>query len=317
MISNGRSRSAWLRSAAATTLLVPAALHVGPASAQATPFRIGTGGNEANGDVFYAADMGYFERAGLTVDVQLMQNGAAVGAAIAGGSLDVGASSPFVFMNARRHGLPYTLIAPGALYQSVDATTVMAVPTGSPIRNAHDLNGKIVGGITVGALDQLAIWAWIDQNGGDSTTVKVIEISPSAMVDALEQNRIAAALVPEPQLSNAGSRIRSIGKAYDAISKSFMISAWFTTNEFAAKNPAGVRRFFEAMTQASAWAADNRERAAVILEKWTKVKVPKIRSTSARRLDPALIQPICDVAFKYKMIETPMDARQFIWTGRA
>ena len=137
------------------------------------------------------------------------------------------------------------------------------------------------------------------------------------MVEAMEQGRLAAALLPDPQLSSAGNRVRSIGKAYDAISKTFLLSVWYSTIDWATKNPASVRKFFDAMTQASTWAAANPEKAAVVLEKWTKVKVPAIRTHSATKLDAALIQPICDNAFKYKMIDAPIDAKAFIWTGRA
>jgi ABC-type nitrate/sulfonate/bicarbonate transport system substrate-binding protein len=316
MTNNGQPRAAWLRATAGAAALSATALLARPARAQTATMRIGTSGNEANGDVFYAAEMGYFERAGLNVEVSVMANGAAVGAAIAGGSLDAGASSPFVFMNARRHGLPYTLIAPGALYQSTDATTVMVVAASSPVRNARELRGQTVGATTVGNLDHLSILAWLDQSGVDSSSVKVVEISPAAMTDALEQGRLFAALLPEPNLGAAGNRVRIIGKPYDAVAKTFMTSVWFTTNDFATKNPQSVRKFFDGMTQASAWAGNNRERAAVVLEKWTKVKVARIRMVSARRLDPALIQPICDQAFKYKMIDAPMDAREFIWSGR-
>lgn len=316
MISYAPSRSTWLRLAAASALATPAMLHADSASAQTVTLRAACSPNEVNGDLFYAVDLGYFSRAGLNVDVQVMQNGAVVAAAMSGGSLEVGSSSSFVFMNARRHGLPYTIIAPGALHQVGDVEGALVVAASSAVRSARELNGKTVGGGTVGALDQLAAFSWIDQNGGDSSTIKMIEIPLPSTADALEQNRVAAAMLPEPFLTGAGSRIRILGKAYDAVAKSYLLSLWFTTTDFATKNPLAVRKFFDAMTQASAWAGTHREQAAVIIEKWTKIKVPKILTTSARRLDPALIQPICDQAFKYKMIETPMDARDFIWPMR-
>jgi NitT/TauT family transport system substrate-binding protein len=311
------SRSSWLRSAAASALLTPAALLGAPVSAQAVTIRLATTPNEGGADIFYAADMGYFSRAGLTAEIQVLQNGAAVGAAIAGGSLDVGFSSSLVFMNARRHGLPYTMIAPAAVYLSAEALSAIVVAAASPVRTAHDLNGKTICGGTVGALDQLGCFAWLDQNGGDSSSVKFIEVPIPATVDALEQNRVAAAMLPDPFLSNAGNRVRILGKAFDAIGKTFLLSCWFTSTDYASKNPQTVRRFADAMSQASAWAAANREQAAVILEKYTKIKVPKIRSTSARSLDPAFIQPICDLAYKYKLIDAPMNARDFIWSARS
>jgi NitT/TauT family transport system substrate-binding protein len=194
---------------------------------------------------------------------------------------------------------------------------MLVVPAGSPIRSAKELDGKVVGGITVGALDELAVRSWLDANGGDSKTVKVIEIAPSAMVAALEEGGLAAALIPEPQLSAAGNRIRPLGPAYDAVAKTMMISVWYTTYDYATKHPTEVRRSLDAMSQTSGWAAANREKAADILEKWTKIRVPRIRTMNATRLDAGLIQPICDAAWKYKMIDAPMNARDFIWTGKA
>jgi NitT/TauT family transport system substrate-binding protein len=285
--------------------------------AQSVPLRVAASPNEVNGDLFYAVDLGFFNRAGLNVEAQVMQNGAVVGAAMAGGSLDIGSASTFVFLNARRHNLPYTIIAPGAYHQAGDNDGGLVVAAASSVRTARELNGKTVGGGTVGALDQLAAFSWIDQNGGDSSTIKMIEIPLPSTAEALEQNRVAAAMMPEPYLSGAGNRIRLLGKAYDAVAKAFMLNVWFTTVDFATRNPLAVRKFFDAMTQASAWAAAHREQAAIVIEKWTKIKVPKIQATSARRLDPALLQPICDQAYKYKMIETSMDAREFIWPMRS
>jgi NitT/TauT family transport system substrate-binding protein len=306
------ARAAWLRSIVALPIAGDALLRA-PASAQTVPVRIGAANNEANAYVFFASDMGFFEKNGLTAEISILQNGAAIGAAVAGGSLDIGTSSPFVFMNARRHGLPYTIIAPGALYQSATASSLLVVPANSPIRTAKDLNGKVVGGITVGAMDQLAIWAWLDRNGGDSTTVKVVEVPPSSMVAAMEEGRLAAALIPDPQLTAAGNRIRSLGKAYDAIAPTMMISIWFATIDWATKNPASVQKFHDAMAQTAVWAQANPDKAAVILEKWTKIKVPRIHTFNGTRLDAALIQPIYDDAWKYKMIDAPVDAKTYFW----
>ena len=309
-------RSSWLRQVLATAAAIPI-VRARSAEAETSLVRIGNSPVEANGSPFYAEDMGFFQRAGLTTHVDILHNGAAVAAAVAGGSLDIGPSSPFVFMNAWRHRLPVTLIAPGGLYESSEATTLLVVPPASPIQSAKDLNGKVIGGLTIGAMDQLSIWSWVDQNGGDSSTVKVVEISPNEMVDAMEQGRIAAALLPDPQLSAAGSRVRSLGKPYDAIAKTFLASVWYTTRDWASQNPLSVRKFVQAMAEAATWAGANPEKAAVSLEKWTRVKEARIRTHYGTKLDPALIQPICDQAYKYKMIDAPIEAQAFIWNGRA
>ena len=94
-----------------------------------------------------------------------------------------------------------------------------------------------------------------------------------------------------------------------------MISAWFTTNDFAAKNPAAVKKFGEAIAAGAQWANANPEKAAVSIEKWTKIQEASVTSIAGDKLDPGLIQPICDAALKYHMIDAPMNARDFIWQG--
>jgi NitT/TauT family transport system substrate-binding protein len=309
------TRSAWLQSAIAASALVPLAAGRAGAQTGPLPIRIAGSRNEGSGALYYAADQGDFERAGLAADIQTLQNGAAIAAAVAGGTIDVGASSPFVFMNARRHGLPVTLIGPGLMYDTSRTTVAMTVAPTSPYRTTKDLNGKVIGGITVGALDQLAANAWMDQNGGDSKSIQFIEISLSTMADALEQGRIAAAVMQDPQLTAALPRVRIIGKPYDAIARRFMISVWFTTNDFAAKNPVAVKKFGEAIAAGAQWGNANPERAAASIEKWTKIQEATVTSIAGDKLDPSLIQPICDAALKYHMIDAPMNARDFIWQG--
>jgi NitT/TauT family transport system substrate-binding protein len=307
------SRATWVRSAA---LAFGAALYSRPVRAQPLTVRVGAAANEASGPIFYAKDLGFFDKGGLNVEIVMLANGAAIAAGMAGGSLEIGASNPITFLNARRRGLPYTVIAPGILYESRDPYAMLVVAATSPLRVAKDFNDKVIAGSSLGGLDELSIRSWLDQNGGDSTTVKIVELSPAAMVDALEQGRIAAAILPEPLLSAAGTRIRKAGAAYDAIAKTMLISIWFTSYTWAQQHNAEERKFRDAMFQSHAWAAANREKAAEILEKWTKIHVARVRTTGATRLDAGQIQPICDAALKYKIIDAPANAKDWIWNGK-
>ena len=205
------------------------------AVAQTATIRIGTTFNEASAPMFYAADQDFFKGAGLNVEVSTLQNGPAVAAALSGGSLDIGGSSTFVFMNAFRHGLPYTIVEPGELYRSEDGVTAMCVPMNSSTTSARDLNGKTIAGISLGGIDQLSTMQWMDQNGGDSRTIKFVESPSSGMVDGLEAGRFAAALIIEPHLSAAGNRIRILSKPYDTVSKKFMVACWVCNQRLGGK----------------------------------------------------------------------------------
>lgn len=192
----------------------------------------------------------------------------------------------------------------------------MVVLRDGPIRSAKDLNGRVVGGQSIGSTAQLAILAWIDKNGGDASTVKYVEVPPSATVEALEVGRIFAAAIQDPQLSAAGNRVRILGRAYESIAKTYMLTAWFATNDWATKNPATARRVADALIGGGEWAMANPAAAGAVFEKYTKVHLAHFGEEFGRALDPALLQPIFDSATKYKLLPGPLAASDFIWSGR-
>jgi NitT/TauT family transport system substrate-binding protein len=293
----------------------------GPTRTAAQPedvIHIGVSSFEAHGDVYYAQDLGLFKRAGLDVDIQQFQGGAVIVAAIVSGALQIGAGSPLPLAAAHVRGLPVVLIAPGYIYDSSAAAPIdaLAVAANSPYRTGKDLNGKTIAVTALKSIDQIAVSAWIDQNGGDSSTVKLVEISQGAMVDAVADGRVDAAEIGDPALTagiDAG-KVRIIGKAYAAIAKRFFAAAWFSREDWAAQHPDVVRKFIAAINAGSAWAVRNPQQAAAVLRRYMKVTFAKAHEYHAQTLSRDLIQPILDSAAKYKILD-PMDSSDLIWKG--
>ena len=84
------SRGQLIRAGTAALAFAPIA-----ARAQSDPLhlRVGTGSVEANAQIFYAADMGFFKKNGLDVDVQKLRSGTTTMAAIVGGDLQCGVAN--------------------------------------------------------------------------------------------------------------------------------------------------------------------------------------------------------------------------------
>jgi hypothetical protein len=121
----------------------------------------------------------------------------------------------------------------------------------------------------------------------------------------------------EPIMSEAtGTEAKIFGKPYDAIAKQFLISDWFTTRDWLAKNPDAAKRFVGAIYDAARWANGHHDDSAAILAKYTKVDVERIkrmnRCTYATDLQPAMVQPVLDTAFKYKSLGTAINAASMI-----
>jgi NitT/TauT family transport system substrate-binding protein len=155
---------------------------------------------------------------------------------------------------------------------------------------------------------------WMDKNGGDSKTVKWVEIPDPATVPALQTGRVDAASVSEPALDAAihGPDARMLAPVYDAIGSGFMIAAYFTTEDYAHAHADVVRKICDVVINAGIWANKNRALSAKILEKYSGVPVPPgtTRVTYAERMRPADVQPVLDLLQGYGVLKGTMKAQE-------
>ncbi len=301
------------------TALVAAALAAVPsvhiAAQSLGHVRLATTPNDSGAEAFYGADMGFFSKAGLDVEVNVIGQGALIPDGIMSGSIDVGGINiPAVALAHERH-LPMVMIAPGAVYDSRSPTSALVVTKSSTIAGARDLAGKTIGVRDLTNPGSLAARAWLDKNGGDSKSVRFVELPDSASVAALAAGRIDAASIATPFLEDAlRGDARILAKSYDAIAKEFMIAGWFSTRDYALRNPAIVRAFEAAIREIAHWANANHTRSGEILAKYAKVAVPTTmaRVGYAETSSPALMQPFIDAAAKYGILHGSFPASELI-----
>ena len=297
-------------------MAVLAALLLGPAipaTAQTAPvLHVATGGKETDAEVFYAQENGYFTKVGLNVDIQVMQNGAAIGSALVAGALQIGSSSTLIAANAQAKGLPFVFIAPGGQYNDATPSSELVVPNASPIKTAADLSGKSVATLSLRGIDQSSVMKWVDENGGDSSKVRFVEVIPAEMPAALERGTVDAAMLAEPFLGASRKNTRVLGKAYGSVGKIWLIAGWMATRDWIAQNPDTVRKFQAAMRMSAEWANANPEKAAAVLQKYAKTSVDRIHTTYGLTLDPALIAPVIDTGVKYKVLPKAMPPTDLI-----
>ena len=303
------NRRALLRAAGATAL-VAAAPRVAAAAGDAGIIHVGTTGKETDAQVVYAQALGYFTKLGLNVDVQVLPNGAAIAAAIAGGSLQIGDANVLTIAKAHEQGLPFSFVALSAQYEDAHPATVLAVAPDAPIHSGRDLNGKTLGGVSLGGLDQLSMQTWVDKNGGDASTLKFIELRPSEITPALVRGTIAAGNLSEPELSVQRSNIRVLGNSYGAIAKTFVQTAWFGNAAWISANAATARAFAQALALAADWASRpaNHAQASQLLAQFARLEKADATGSYARSNDPALVQPVIDGGVKYKLLARPVNA---------
>ena len=247
-----------------------------------------------------------------------MTSGAALSAAVAGGSLQIAGSSVMGLITAHTRGVPFQIVAPGTVYVSDKTAELLLVRKDAPIHTGADMNGKTIASPALGDLLSTAILSWIDQNGGDVKTVRQIELPSAATQAALESGRIDAAGFVEPRLSEAlrGGNVRVLAKPLDAIGKRFMISAEFATADFINANRDVIARFAKAQCEANAFANAHPDQTAPWLADFAKIDVDAILHGRREIFDETMIvdnlQRVIDAAARYKVIAQSFDARDMI-----
>jgi NitT/TauT family transport system substrate-binding protein len=293
------------------------------AAAQMAALRIATIPIDAAAQAYYAADMGFFKKAGLDATLETINNGPQIIPVVVSGSLDIGFANLIPIAQAYLKGLPLTIIAPAALYSSAAPTTALMVANDSPIRTAKDLNGKTIGTAAVGGnITQLGPLLWMDKNGGDSKSIKWVEIPTSELPAALKEGRIDAIVGLEPGLTEAKRQgARLLANALDTIGESYVLGGWFAMKPWAATHRELVAKTAGALQEAGRWANTHKRESAAILLAHTKLQ-PEIaaqmtRAVYAERFDPKLMQPELDVGTKYGVLGRPVSIAEILYDPKA
>jgi NitT/TauT family transport system substrate-binding protein len=297
--------------AGATALAMP-----GPVWAN-DPLHIASIPLDAGAEAYYAYDLGYFRDAGIDAQVDSIPSGAAILAAVASGAVDVGFSNLISIAVAYKHNVPVTLLAPGSLYTASIPTSVLMVPKDSPAKTARDLNGKTLGVNGLKTITQYAPQLWIDKNGGDSSTVKFVEMTFPQIIAALGANRIDAAIVADPFIAQAKSGARILADAYDAIGSRYIIGCWFATTQWAAAHADLAKRFAQVIAKTAQWANTHKPQSGDILAKYSKMD-PALAATMLRvdyapQFTKSEMQPVIDLVARYGGLPATFPADELVY----
>jgi NitT/TauT family transport system substrate-binding protein len=283
------------------------------------PLRIIGPPNDGFKAVYYAAKNGIFTKHGIDAQVSLINSGAAAAAALIGGAADVAYTNITTLILAHNKGVPMQIIAPGALFDNEQRqTTAIVVLKDSPFRSGADLNGKTIGSVSLGDTMAASIQAYVDQTGGDSKTIKIIEVPAAASVEALQAGRISAATMNEPAVSQslAAGNMRTLTNPNASISKHFLEALFAVMAPVAVTKADAMQRLAQAMHESSVYTNTHLADTVDLVAGYSGI-APDVVAHSARfvdalTIDPALIQPVIDVLVKYGLTSPSFPASQLI-----
>jgi NitT/TauT family transport system substrate-binding protein len=292
------------------------------ARAQAlVPIRCSSAPDDDVSSVLYAIDAGLFRKAGLDVSIVRGNSGAAIGAAVAGGAIDVGKSSVVSLISAHKRGLPFVLVAGAALYSAAHPLVAMLCATDSSIRGPKDIPGKVVAVPALNDLYAIANAAMVDAAGGSWKDIKYVELPSAASPAAVIAHRVDAVSVTTPVLVAAleTGKVRIVGYPFSAIAKQFVQAAWFTTRDYADRNFDAIAKFRHVIAESARIINATPSLSAPMLATFSGLDPALIarmpRAVAIGPIDPKLLQPPIDAAFKYGGITASFDARDMLAPG--
>jgi NitT/TauT family transport system substrate-binding protein len=290
------------------------ALATAPARAQNAPVRVVTAVTLGARAALWAQQSGIFRKNGLEVEIIPTASGSAGLSAVLGGSAQIVYLNTITLLEAHERGIALQIVAPGGYYSSAKPYALLFVKKDAPIKTGRDLNGRVLGAGALKDINAITAVAWIDLNGGDSKTVRTVEVPNASLLPAIDEGRIDVATILPPFQTQAldSGKYRTIGKPYDAIAPRFEIAAWVATVDWTAKNPDAAARFAAGMRESSTYCNANPDRTADVVAAFTKIDAKVVaRSPSSLDppyLEPADLQPVIEAAVKYGLIAKSFDA---------
>ncbi|MFD0229718.1 ABC transporter substrate-binding protein [Streptomyces hirsutus] len=217
---------------------------------------------------------GFFSERGLKLSISSAQGGAAIVPGVASGQFEFGFSNMTSLLIAQSSSVPVKGVANGNASTGVEGEDFAAITVkgDSPIKSAKDLEGRKVAVNTLKNTMELGVRASVMKSGGDPDKVDFVEMAFDQMPAALDGGQIDAAMVVEPALATIkGQGGREIASSMVDIAPDLTISLYFTSTQYAQKNPEVVKKFQEATAESLAYADSHPDEVREIVTTYTKI----------------------------------------------
>lgn len=296
---------------------VLAAVHPAAAQTAPSPVRMGAPTIDASAQPWYGSDAGIFQANGIDPQVTVVANAQASVQAVLAGALDVGLANPMVLAVAISHGIPLQVLAPASLYSKRDAIPALVVAKDSPFKTAKDLIGASIGDVSLGNFNQISTMAWLDANGVSPKSVKFVELSFAEVGEALKRGTVQAAFSAEPFESTQirAGLIRQFGDPFLTVGPEIALVAWFSTKDWAQKNPDVVKRLVKSVYATGKWSNTHTAETAAILARVSKQDEAGIAAAKryyfATEPQRRYFEPILKVAAQYGALLRPVSYEEF------
>jgi NitT/TauT family transport system substrate-binding protein len=294
-----------------------------PALAEPAQMRVGIIPISGNAPYYAAAEQGFFAAENVAATAQVIRGGAAAIPALVGGSFDVVYSNGTSIVQAIARGIDLRVVIEGTIMTSAPPDPgALLKRKGEPIHTGKDLERKVVAVNALRDVQWMFVKAWVDATGGNAENVQIVEIALPAMVEALKQKRVDAALVVDPYMTVAfdDPAVELLDWPMSKVFPGGPVAFFAVTPEMCERRPNDVRAFVRAYRRGAVWCNANAGKDAFfnLIAEFTGMNVDLVRRMkpvpAPTDIVPSSLPRLTALMRQTGLLDTNVDLRTKIFT---
>jgi NitT/TauT family transport system substrate-binding protein len=274
--------------------------------------------------VYLGIQNGFFEEEGLEVKPRISSGGAELVPAVLADESQFAFSNTVSLLIAAAKGLPVRIVATasgeaGAGASPDEIQAKLVVRRDGPVDSAKDLEGRRIGVNTLDNIADITTRVALEERGVNLNELRFLEIDFPEMLSALDSGNIDAAFLVEPweTIASQSDKYRVIASPYYDTKPGLTTTAYFTSAEYAQRNPEVVGRFGRAIDRSLRHARENEEEAKRVLPEFTRIPadlIPRISfgAFGAGGVDRESLELLSKHLVRYGIIDEQPDLDQLV-----
>jgi len=264
-----------------------------------------------------AQDSGLFKAEGLEVEQVVAKSGQESMTKAISGEVDIALSTYTPFFVAKSTGAADVQLVADGTSVNAKSNAIVTVPN-SPVKTVNDLQGKRIAITAKNTASDILTKSVMKDHGVDYSKVNWVPIQLPNMAQALKDNQVDAAYMPEPQLSQAAKLVGAtpVIDINTGATQDFPLTGYGSTTKWVQSNPKTLAAFQRAMKKATSEALNDRSKVEPLLVKYAKIDedtaklltLPGYGST----LDARRLQRVPDLLLQMGVINSKVDAAPMI-----
>ena len=272
--------------------------------------------------LYIAEQEGYFEEAGVEVDIR--PGGAPQDnlAQAMGGSADIITAAWDTMAISTAEGMPVSIVAGNSVIGDEVDTSGLVVRADSGITSLKDLQGSTVAFDSVGAGGTVEFYSALAEAGLTPEDVTVAAVPYAGMGSSLEQGQVAAVFPSEPFYTPLATDPKNtvLANPVRETRSGVPVTLWAATDQWLQENPEQAEAFVQALEKAVEFYEDpaNLEAVKKIRAEVTQVPVEEVSEVLPPlqlAIDETAGQAANDQLHEFDRIDRQLPVSEFVWEG--